>query len=78
MLKRVAVDCSPEACQQTNTSFALDRRPAYPAHGPASHPALRPDRPSDYALLRINFGHLKHEPAANKLLSTRLGDEAML
>ena len=59
MLKFVAVDCSPEARQKTDTLFALDRRLAYPGHGLDFRSALHPNLPSDYALLRIDSRHLK-------------------
>ena len=77
MLRHVVVDCIPEARQQIDTPFALDQRQAYPVHILASHSSLRPYRPSDCTMMRINFGHLKHEIAVNKMLSTCLGDEAV-
>ena len=77
MLKCVVVDYSPKAHQQTYALFALDRCPASLTHDPVSRSVVCPDRPSDCALLRINFGHLKHETTTNELLSMRLGDEAV-
>ena len=77
MSKGVDVDCSPESHQEIDTLFTLDRCPAYPSHIPAFHSALRPDPPSDCALLRINYGHLKCETTTNILLSTCLGDESV-
>ena len=77
MLKHVAVDYSPEAHQQTDTLFTLDRRPIYQAHGLASHSVLHSNPPSDCMLLRINFGHLKCETTAKELLSMHLGDEVV-
>ena len=43
MLKHVVVDYSPEVRKQIDTSFALDRCPTYPAHGPDCCSALCPD-----------------------------------
>ena len=77
MLRHVVVDHGLEAHQQRDALFSLDRFPTYPTHDPSFDSALRPDRPSDYALLTINSRHLKHEIAGNKLLSMRLGDEVV-
>ena len=57
MSKCVAKDSSPEARQEIDPPFALDLRLVYPSHVPAFRSTLRPDRPSDCALLRINSGH---------------------